>query len=462
MNGPFILDDQSTVVQNQIDQNFKKVKGYSFLEHIRERTFSQFTFYIQKTTFDILDPKGYRLVNYALHLINGVLLYFFVILLYRSKSKESIGLLAGLAALVFFLMHPIQTQAINYITQRMILLATGFSLSSLIVFLKLRTNTKQGAQPWFQRVAFIALILLALLSKPTTICLFPILLIAELLLIDKKEGKSQWVGFLFLTTLIIISAGISFEGTIDTPRITPTQYLLTQTVVVIKYIGLIIWPTGLSLDHSIESWPEISRVIVIGSILFHAILISIAWFFRKSLPFIGFGIITFYLALFPESGLIPLKDLMTEHRTYLAMVGVSIVVASLVPKLPHRKWVLPLIGSITLIMLSLTIIRNFEWRTETSLWTSTLKSNSSSARALYSIGRIDLINGDTNNAVSHYERAISVNGTHVPSKTALALALINRGKYVEASELLEHALELEPNDVTAAQNLGFLKERRAN
>jgi Flp pilus assembly protein TadD len=459
MNGPFILDDQSTVIHNQIDLNFKKVLGYTLLEHIRERTFSQFTFYLQNATFDNSSPAKFRLVNYGLHLINGVLLYLLVILLFKAKSKQSLGLIAGLAALVFFLMHPIQTQAVNYITQRMILLATEFSLGALIVFLKLRNTNKPGFLPWFQRITLFALILLALLSKPTAICLFPILLFVELIFVDKLDGKSQWVSFLSLLTFVIISVGISFDEIIDTPRITPIEYLLTQAVVVIKYIGLILWPTGLSLDHNIKSWPEISHLIVIGSALFHACLITIAWLSKKTLPIISLGIITFYLSLFPESGLIPLKDLMTEHRTYLAMVGTSIIVAGIASRLAHRKWALPLLGTITVMLISLTTIRNLEWRSEQSLWSSTLKSNSSSARALYSLGRFDLLKGDTASAVDYFEKAISANGQHVPSKSAFALILIKQGNYIEAAELLEYALELEPNDVTTAQNLGYLMEK---
>lgn len=460
LNGPYILDDQTTIFQNPIEFNSDKVSSYSLIQHIRERTFSLLSFYINGRIVDRLSPANYRIINYILHLINGLLVYSLAQTISQSSGNKRNGRLLGFIAMTLFLLHPIQSQAVNYVTQRMILLATGFSLTSAILYLKIRTLESSLASSWLKRGALLIFISMALLSKPTAICLFPILLVIELLIIKNKLGKSQWIGFWMLGILLIIGAGLSIQGFIDTPRISSTQYLLSQLIIVLRYLALLVWPFGFSLDHSTQLWPNIPIWQLLGSGFVHLIILVLALIFRRKAPVLSLGIFVFYFAIFPESALIPLKDLMSEHRMYLPMVGISLLFASLVTIQLRLVWLIYMALVLITTCAGLTFNRNIEWKTSETLWASAIDLNPSSGRALYSIGRAYLMQGDTIQAQQCFSSAIKSDPSHVPSKNGLALILIHQNKFSEAQKLLEYAIELEPFDVTSAQNMGYLFERQ--
>jgi len=459
-NGPFILDDQSTVVYSEFKSSSEKVLGYSLLDHIRERSFTRLTFLLNEHIWPKANAGSYRIVNIVIHLLNGVLLYLLTSLIWRLRVGNKNDHLAGLLAMSFFLFHPIQSQAINYITQRMVLLSTGFSLAAMLLYLELRINEHRLAQGWLLRLGLMFSIALAVLSKPIAITLFPLLIILELAIVKNQRAKIQWLSVFGLFTLGVVLIGLSINGPIDTPRISNFDYFLTQTIVIAKYFGLIFWPGQLSIDHVQTLWFESSLFTVISASFLHLALLFFAWLIRKKNPLISLSIALIYITFLPESAMIPLKDLMVEHRMYAPMVGASILFSVIIMAQLKRRW----IGSTVLVVCSLLLVqtmrRNVEWQDKSTLWQSALLSNPQSSRALYSIGHEYLLVEDTARAMLLFSDAIDNNPRHVPSLTAMALVKIKEGKINSAEQLLSRALKLEPNDVIAAQNMGYLLEER--
>jgi hypothetical protein len=75
------------------------------------------------------DVRGYHIVNLLIHLINSVLVYFLVLLTFRTPyfkavesgvGEERSGYGGGIALFtaLLFAVHPVQTQAVTYIVQR--------------------------------------------------------------------------------------------------------------------------------------------------------------------------------------------------------------------------------------------------------------------------------------------------------------------------------------------------------
>ncbi len=460
LKGPFILDDQNTIIYNELRTSPEKIESYSIVDHIRERTFSQWTFLVNEKLSPKVTPSYFRVVNYLLHLLNGFLIYLFVSLLWRKTLNNGQEHVAGLIAMMIFLVHPLQTQAVNYITQRMTLLSSGFSLLAMLSFLKIRTSPKPDTYAWVLRIGFILSIVLAVLSKPIAICIFPFILVLEVLIVRKKEAKAQWISIMLIFIFGIITLGSSIQGPIDTPRIGRLDYLLTQSIVSFKYFGLLLWPNDLSIDHFQPIWTEIAPFKLALSLAGHLSIILFAWLMRSKYSIISLGIALTYISFLPESGLIPLKDIMVEHRMYMPMIGIAIITSTITTPLHRRKWFLPILVLISLSLMLRTSIRNFDWSDKLTLWSTTLETNPSSSRAMYSIGHIYLLKGDTAEALSSFSKALDGNPRHVPSLAASALINTNQGNLSSAEKLLNRALELEPLDVVSLQNMGYLLESK--
>jgi hypothetical protein len=141
---PFHFDDKSVIVENPAIKDLQyfsspsKVKA--FTEHFGYHTFR--SRYIGYLTFALnysihgLDTTGYHIVNLVIHVCTSLLVYLLVHLTFKtsflltSKLRDYSQQIALFAALLFAC-HPVQTEAVTYIWQRVASLATMFYLLSL-------------------------------------------------------------------------------------------------------------------------------------------------------------------------------------------------------------------------------------------------------------------------------------------------------------------------------------------
>lgn len=458
LNGPFVLDDQSVVVENGFQFDLKEVINTSLSTHLRERTLSQFSFWINRDLFGTLSTLSYHIIDLLLHLVNGVLVFLFIIKLPRRRQdtgKQNWVFAAGIFACILFLWHPIQSQAVNYITQRMTQLEFLFHISALIVYLDLRISSTKRAI----RIGFLFLLIaLASLSKPTSMTLLFQLFFIELLIVQAIKGKRGWIVVWALLSLMAITYVVFIPGSIDTPRIAPIDYALTQVFVIAQYLRLIVWPSGQSFDHIQLIWPQIKVAYLLLSISLHVIIVGLAVVIRKNQKMLAFGIGLFYTGLIMESSFIPLKDVMVEHRLYLSMLGVCVVFAWAIEKLLARGVSVKFIW-VPLIALSMACMsRNVDWSNKETLWAATLETHPNSARALYSLSQIRLEQKDTATSIQLLKQSIRSDKNHVPSLSALALHYLKVDRLIDAENLLDEALYLEPNYVPAIQNKGYSAE----
>ncbi|MBI5874383.1 MAG: hypothetical protein HZB81_00780 [Deltaproteobacteria bacterium] len=141
--GPFIFDDGLFIRDNYQIRNLSIFTDFSGTRYIGFLTFA-LNYY-----FGGLNTFGYHLVNIIIHIINAILVYFLVwFTLDRIKPKNPL-LIAYSDYLPFvvsliFLVHPIQTQAVSYITQRFESLVTLFFLLSLVLYIKARLSIRDS------------------------------------------------------------------------------------------------------------------------------------------------------------------------------------------------------------------------------------------------------------------------------------------------------------------------------
>ena len=178
-NSTFHFDDVPNIVENSA---IKDIKDFSAINnHIYRRVVGFYTFALNYH-FHELDVLGYHVVNLLIHLCASIMAWWLSFLILSTPvmrkeavfgHKKTIALAVGL----LFLSHPIQTQAVTYIVQRLASLSTFFYLTSLCLYIKARLiGTKRFYMLYFAGSALSAF--LGMFTKETVFTLpFAVLLI---------------------------------------------------------------------------------------------------------------------------------------------------------------------------------------------------------------------------------------------------------------------------------------------
>ena len=154
---PFNFDDLANITQNPNVQirslswdGLERLVKNTYKESIR--VFSYFTLALNYY-FGGSNVFGYHLVNLIIHIASGIFLYWFLILTFNLPLlKERYGPISYRVALftsLIFITHPIQTQSVTYIVQRMASMGGMFYLLSLVLYIKGRLSTGRGRFLYF-------------------------------------------------------------------------------------------------------------------------------------------------------------------------------------------------------------------------------------------------------------------------------------------------------------------------
>ena len=445
------------------------------------------------------DTTGYHLVNLGVHVITSFLVFWLVrqILWFVSNSSRSgdspsrssssgrpgssrdfwLAVLGGLV----FLMHPLQSQAVAYIAQRFVSIATMFYLLAVVLYLearKMEIITKPGlVKLWLYAGSWMAA-LAAASSKEMVIVLPILLLLLEWLIIGKRgiRGMRWWVILVYFLIVLKIPAQI-FMGANQGRGITEVSqiaeqitvvekgdssitrgvYFLTQTNVLKTYIRLMLVPVGQSIDYdypvsrSIWQWPTWASLGV------HLLLLALAVDqYKKKNKLVTFAILWFYLSLAVTSSVIPIRDVIYEHRAYLALVSYVLVLVFLIQKLYDRYTQLVQIGVGLLIVVYgfLTLARSTVWATELTLWQDAWEKAPDKARTNKNYGFVLTENGKLKEGVKRLERAIELKTDDQNYFITLGAAYLRQQRWDKALAAFERAIELDSTKADGWNNKG--------
>jgi hypothetical protein len=338
---PFHFDDQINIINNpniQINvftwERLERLVRNTYKETIR--VFSYFTLALNYY-FGGFNVFGYHLVNFFIHIGSGVFLYWFLLLTFNLPSlKEKYGAVSYKAALfssLIFISHPIQTQSVTYIVQRMASMAGMFYLLSLVLYIKGRLSTRWPRKLYFGGMALGYL--LGVFSKENVAILPLFIALYEFYFFQRFDlgptGKK--ILFTLIGSLLVLGAfgfviwgqryiNVIIEG-YQYRTFTMSERVLTQFRVVLYYVTLLIYPhpSRLNLDYDFP----ISKTILdppttLISILVVAGFIGYGIWAAKKRPMISFCILWYFGNLVIESSIFPL-EMVYEHRLYLPSVG---------------------------------------------------------------------------------------------------------------------------------------------
>ena len=392
---PFIFDDRHTITENKYIKHLETIPKL-FTDKVTSLPITKGMWrpllmlsFASNYFISGLSPHGYHLINILLHFLNAVLLY----LLLETFLKElSFGRRLGLT--LIFCLHPINTEAVTYISSRSVTMCAFFILSGFYCYVRWRHDRRTR---FF--LLSLASYIFALMTKEIALIL-PMLIITYEFIYNKNfwEEKKEIIlgflpfllitlGYIFMIKLIFDEVfGLFAKAKSALATRSYSSNILTQGAVSFFYLYLFFYPFNLCVDHNFPIISSLKNPLGAIPLVLIIILILTALSLRKRLPLIALSIFWYLICLLPQFyG--RLNIVAAEHHPYLAYFSVYFILAYLLLKLKIKKEFSRLLFIFILgLFFILTIIRNLEWGSEYTLWKAELKNNPDSEIAKGSLG----------------------------------------------------------------------------
>jgi hypothetical protein len=414
----FHIDDYYNIVTNS------KIRGFDNFtaDPFSMRSVGFLTFAVNYSLHG-LDVTGYHIANLAVHVLNAYLVYSIVVLTlslsggagYVTNPRYA-ALLAGL----LFVTHPVQTQAVTYIVQRFASLATLFFLVSLSSYIKSRISKGAAVRLSFY-VLFLFSALLAVKSKETAVTLPLVILIYEFMFFRERIGKRA----LYLLPMLLSAAlvPVFFLGTIvrDEVAVSGIGYFITQLRVVVTYIRLLVLPINQNFDYDYPIFNSFFEPPVVLSFLFLSGMVAFGGYLlyrsrtaNHGLRLASFGVFWFFITLMPESSIVPLRDMIFEHRVYLPSVGafsgVAAGIVMFIGRLEKRSQTVAVlaVAMVVVVFAGAAYSRNRVWKDEITLWRDVVQKSPEKARGYHNLGTAYRFDGQNDKAIDYYRAALDI------------------------------------------------------
>ena len=487
----FHFDDFKYIVNNEgLKEDFQHVflsylcfpTCHDILSNLSNRPIIFYTLHLNHSLggFNVF---GFHVVNLTVHIITCLLIFLFakeILSINRflktsdqSKNKLNIPLISAL----LFAVHPMNTQVITYITGRTTSIAVCFYMASFLFFIK---GVRQNL-PWkilFYALSIVFLIMgygskMIILTVPVMFIIYYLFFTPLKSIFFKRFFESIFIRIIIQTIvitspfiLIFISSHLNILSffrmdfgflqklfdpiqiklmhidSMAKDNLSMTIYLLTEfKVIVFYYIKMIFFPFNQNIDPDFPVAHGITDSGVALSLGVILLCLFAGIYFYKNNRIIAFGIFWFFITLLPTSSILPLRDMITEHRLYLPLAGFILTIPLCLNQfiIRYKKssfkqlayFILP-VFLLIIVFSVLTVKRNFVWKNEKSLWSDAAEKSPRLPRPL-------------NNLAEAYDKE--------------GLAYDNKKNYKKAIEFLKKAIAISPTGYKYYNNLGKIYGR---
>lgn len=413
------------------------------------------------------DPIGYHVVNFALHLLTTAGVFTLALALCRAPRLRAAwpparALLLATGASLVFACHPVQTEAVTYVIQRSAVMAALFYVWSIVCYLHARA--RQAGIEAGRRAAYVAacavLAVCAVLSKENAASLPGALLLSEWVAFGRPR-RWRTIGIGALLALVVLSVPVAWKIAVWRPfsvgggtpsdlplwqrlseavlaprpaalpgsRPSAFEYLLTQATVLPRYLCLLVLPWGLNIDPDVPVANALVVPVIAGA-AFLAGFAALGVSQVRQRPFVAFAIIWFFVTLSVESSIIPIDDVMAEHRMYLPMVGLSIGIGWLLAVAVGRarRTALSAGAAVAAALIALSFARNVIWLSPLTLWVDAAEKSPDKVRPQLNAGVAYHQAGRLDEAVERYCRVLELSPDDPLARDNLAIALAAQGR----------------------------------
>ncbi|MFX0137252.1 MAG: tetratricopeptide repeat protein [Candidatus Hodarchaeota archaeon] len=507
IKGPFVFDDTFNIRDNpKIRLTKLTLDGLikaGFESPCPNRPVANISFALNHY-FNRYDVAGYHFVNILIHIITGIILFYFIKItlellnfqglapqfekhtppdkrnnLNHSSINSSVFssqhsfspnsteiLFISFFSTSIWLVHPVQTQAVSYIVQRMNSMAVMFYILSLLFYVKTRhTNSKRK-----KLVLLLGCILSGILSLgskeialtlPLFIFLYEWYFFQEVSLKWLKRNSIYLLLFLFIVTLLLFFYldGHPIERILYTYKhrdFNLLQRVFTEFRVVIFYISLLIFPHPARLnllhDFSISNSFLDPITTILSFISIAGLMVTAIWLAKRE-RLLSFCILWFLGNLIIESSVIGL-EIIFEHRVYLPSMFFILMLVSLLYRFVNLKWIWgALLCAVVVIFSIWTYQRNIVWSEDVKLWRDCVNKSPNKSRQHHNLGIALAQKGNLDDAIEHYRAALKIKPDYLEVLNNLGIAFVNKGDYDQAILSFKRLLKMDPNKTDTRMNL---------
>lgn len=434
---PFHYDDIHFLREQILIKSFPLFLDWithNFAAIISGRAFLLFTFYVNYFISG-LDTFGYHIVNLLIH-ISTAFLFYLLLSSYVDNEQDGSYHLKSILASTLFLLHPIATESVTYISSRSSELSAFFILASMLLFFKATRNGFHLIEYLLSIVCFA----LGLATKEAAIVTPVLMMVFDVYFIsDKKKISISRLKF-YLPFLGIIGAGSYYYATfIMNPTLQGrdwTVHILTEMKVFVAYLRLLILPYGQNIDPDVRESLSLDPAAMISLIII-AGLIVVAFLARNKNKVISFSILWFFinLSLFLA---VRLSDYMAERWVYAASLGFSLALSEALTALlvRNRKIGLSLIMCLIMLFGTLTLVRNSVYKDPIRLWTDAAEKSPGKIRPDSNLCASYLEMMDIDKAIEWCNSAVKKGSNYQETYINLASAYFSKGNLEKAKKIL--------------------------
>lgn len=466
LNGPFVFDDQYSITENVYIRSLwplREAVSAPYQSTVSGRPVVAYTLAFNYALGG-LDVRGYHVFNVLIHLVAGLLLFGVVrrTLLaerFRANFEHAATGLAAVIALLW-VVHPLQTESVTYVIQRVECLVSLFYLATL--YCVVRAAASPRPLPWSAGAVICSALGMGckeiMVTAPFVIFWYDAVLLSGGIRQTLARRGLTHLG-IAATWLILFAliAGGPRSNTVGfgLQGLSPVDYARTQFGVILKYLQLSLFPVNLCIDYAwptARAWTDwVPQMIAVGLLLAGTIVLL-----RYHLPS-GLIAASFFIILSPTSSFVPIVDTAFEHRMYLALAPLC-ALAVLGVHAALRRWAAArqnrihratglsaAISVIVILALGVrTIARNRDYATAERLWRSTLEVEPSNPRAHLALGAVLLREERFDEAIALYRGALQKDARFVAGHYGMAQVLHALQRYDEALAHAEQAVQLDP------------------
>jgi len=424
--GPFVYDDHQSIVNNSHIREWWPLTSALDAERQTPTAGRPVVNLSLAINFAIggLSPWGYHAWNLGTHLLCGLLLFgvlrrTFMLPSLPAFARDHVDWLAFAAALIW-LLHPLQTEVVDYVTQRSESMMALFYLFTMYAAIRSMTAQRRAAAPFWTIVAVAACVLgmatkEPMVSAPVVIWLFDAAFVAGSPGRAIRERRVLYTG-LAATWMVLIALNISGPRSNAAgfgAGVSPATYLLNQAEMLTTYLKLAVWPLPLVFDDGLPRDLVLNDVWREGLVIVVLLVATAVLLWRW--PKLAFPGVWFFAMLAPSSSIVPIAtEVGAERRMYLALAALVVVVvmiagavwARIRPRVSPVPYIpLVALGLVCGLLTSVTVRRNREYRTELNIW-QTVLDRRPQGRAHYNVGVALKNEGRRADALKQFEAAV--------------------------------------------------------
>lgn len=468
LRGPFIFDDNHTIVNNRhLRHLWPLTRSMSAPPDsgVAGRPLVCLSLALNYA-FGGMDVRGYHVFNLGVHLLAGLTLFGLVrrTLLspaFHGRLSEPAASWTAMLVSLLWLVHPLTTDAVTFISNR------SESMMALFVLLAIYGVNRAASAPRPARwqAAAVASTLLGVMCKEVAVVI-PVLALmyVRIFLRDPNEPsrRIRWTWMfagMFLTWVVTIALLMTVDIVSKAGLrevVSPWHNLLTQSGILVMYLRLAFWPHPLVIDY--DDWPiatSVSQVWPQGLCVVALLLLTV-WALRRR-PMLGFLGAWFFVTLAPTSSVLPLAtEIATERRMYLPLMAVATLAVLALHRFVGRKSrrVEAMAVAVVAVTLGiLTMLRNNTYADARMMWEDVLAHRPQNARAHTNLG-VELAGTNVDEAIEHHLISLHFRPDSVDTHNNLGMALAMKGRLEEAAAEFRWVLERHPNLADVRANLG--------